>query len=52
MEDSITSHVKFFLGNKSNSYICTTQNARATFAKNIYEKIVVRRKLKGFQRRI
>ena len=34
----IASHVKVFLGNKYNSYIDTTQNAKITSTRNVYEK--------------
>ena len=48
----ITSHVKVFLGNKYNGYVHTARNAKVTSAKNVYEKTVMNRKKKGFQRRI
>ena len=52
MEFLITSHVKVLLGNKYNSYIHTARNAKVTSTRNIYEKAVMKRKKKGFQRRI
>ena len=52
MEVLITSHEKVFLGNKYNNYIDTAQNAKVTFAKNVYKKTVMKWKKKGFERRI
>ena len=46
----ITSHLKVFLGNKCNSYIRAAQNAKVTSTRNVYEKTVIKRKKKGFQR--
>ena len=48
----IASHVQVFLGNKYNSHVHSTQNAKVTSARNIYEKTVMKRKNKDFQRRI
>ena len=51
MEVLITSHVKVFCGNKCNSYIHTPRNAKVTSTKNVYEKTVIKRKKKHFQKR-
>ena len=48
----IASHVQVFLDNKCNIYVYNTQNAKVTSARNIYEKTVMKRKNKDFQRRI
>ena len=48
----ITSHVQVSLGNKYNSYIHSAPNAKVTSVRNIYEKTVMKRKNKDFQRRI
>ena len=48
----ITSHVKVLLGNKYNSYIHTERNAKVFSTKNVYEKTVMKRKKKGFLRRM
>ena len=45
-----TSHEKVFLGNKCNSYIHTARDAKLNCTRNIYEKTVMKRKKKGFQR--
>ena len=52
MEVLITSHVNVFLGNKYHSYIHTARYAQVTSTRNVYEKTVMKRKKKGFQRRI
>ena len=52
MEALIASHMKLFLGNKYASYIHTARNAKATVTRNVYEKTLMKRKKKGFQRRI
>ena len=52
MEVSITFHAKVFFGNKYNSYIHTARNAKVTSTRNNYEKTVMKRAKKGFQRRI
>ena len=44
--------MKVFLGNKCNSYIHTTRNAKVTSIRNVNEKIVMKQKKKGFERRI
>ena len=49
---AITSHVKVFLGNKHNVYIRSARNAKITSTRNVYEKTVMKRKKKSFQRRI
>ena len=41
-----------FLGDKYNSYTHFTRNVEVTSTKNVYEKTVMKRKKKGFQRRI
>ena len=46
MEALIASHMRLFLGNKY------ARNAKATVTRNIYEKTLMKRKKKGFQRRI
>ena len=45
MEVLMTSHVKVFLGNKYNSYIHTTRNAKVTFAGIVYGKTLMKRKV-------
>ena len=45
MDVLITSHMKVFLGNKYNSYIHTTRNAKVTSARIVYEKTVMKRKV-------
>ena len=45
MEVLITSHMKFFLGNKYNSYIHTARNAKVTSTRTVYEKTVMKRKV-------
>ena len=45
MEVLITSHMNVFLGNKYNSYIYTTRNAKATYTRIVYEKTVMKRKV-------
>ena len=45
MEVLITSHTKDFLGNKYNSYIHTARNAKATSARIVYEKTLMKRKV-------
>ena len=52
MEVSDTSHKKVFLGNEYISYIHTPRNAEVTFTRDFYEKIVMKWKKEGFQRRI
>ena len=52
MEVAIKSNVKIFLDNEYNSYIHTSRNAKVTSTRNVYEKTVMKRKQKGFQRRI
>ena len=52
MEVLITSYVKVCLGNKYISYIYTARNAKVTSTRNVYEKTVMKRKNKGYQRRI
>ena len=49
IEVLITSYVKVFVGNKYNSYVHTTRNAKV---RNVYEKTVMKRMNRGFQRRI
>ena len=44
MEVLIRSHVKVCLGNKYNSYIHTARSAKVTSTRNVYEKIVMKRK--------
>ena len=51
-EVMITSHVKVFLVNKYNSYTHTARYAKLTSTRNVYKKSVMKRKKKGFQRRI
>ena len=48
----IASHVKVFLVNKYNSCTHTARYAKVTSTRNVYEKSVMERKKKGFQRRI
>ena len=45
MEVLITSHTKDFLDNKYNSYIHTARNAKATSARIVYEKTLMKRKV-------
>ena len=52
MEVLITSPVKVFLSNKYSSYIHTAPNAKVISTRNVNEKTVMKRKKKGFQRRI
>ena len=52
MEVFMTSHVKVFLGNRYNSCIHTARNAKLTSTRSVYEKTVMKRNNKGFQRRI
>ena len=52
MEALIPSHMKLFLGNKYASYIHTARNPKATVTRNVYEKTLMKRKKKCFQRRI
>ena len=52
MEVLITLFVKVCLGNKYISYIYTPRNAKVTSTRNFYEKTVMKRKKKGYQRRI
>ena len=52
MEVLITSYVKVCLGNKYISYIYTARNAKGTSTRNVSEKTVMKRKNKGYQRRI
>ena len=52
MEFLITSCVKALLGNKYNSYIHPARNAKVTSTRDVYEKTVLKRKNKSFQRRI
>ena len=52
MEVLVTSPVKFFLGNKYSNSKHTARNAKVTSTRNVYEKNVMKRKKKGFQRRI
>ena len=52
MEVLITSCVKALLGNKYNSYIHAARNAKVTSTRDVYEKTVLKRKNKSFQRRI
>ena len=51
-EVMITSYVKVFLVNKCNSYTYTARYAKLTCTRNVYENSVMKRKKKGFQRRI
>ena len=44
IEVLITYHVKVFLGSKYSSYIHTARNAKLTSTKNVYKKIVMKRK--------
>ena len=46
MEVLITSHMKIFLANRSNSYAHTARNAKVTFTRIVYEKTVIKRTLK------
>ena len=50
MEVLITSHVKVFLGNKYKNYTNTAR--KVTYTRNVYEKTVMKRKMKGFERQI
>ena len=52
MEVLITLSVKVCLGNKYIGYIYTPRNAKVTSTRNFYEKTVMKRKKKGYQRRI
>ena len=52
MEVLITSYVKVCLGNKYISYIYTARNAKGTSTRIVSEKTVMKRKKKGYQRRI
>ena len=52
IEVLIISCVKALLGNKYNSYIHAPRNAKLTSTRDVYEKTVLRRKNKSFQRRI
>ena len=52
MEALIASHMKLLLGNKYASYIHTAWNPKASVTRNVYEKTLMKRKKKGFQRRI
>ena len=52
IEVLIISCVKASLGNKYNSYIHAPRNAKLTSTRDVYEKTVLRRKNKSFQRRI
>ena len=45
MEVLITSHMRFFLGNKSNSNIYTARNAKVTSTRIVYEKTVMKREV-------
>ena len=45
MEVLITSHMKIFLANRSNSYAHTARNAKVTFTRIVYEKTVMKRKV-------
>ena len=47
MEVLITSHMKIFLGNKSNSYTHTARNANVTSTRIVYDKTVMKRKFSG-----
>ena len=47
MEVLITSHMKIFLGNKSNSYAHTARNAKVTSTGIVYEKTVMKREFSG-----
>ena len=47
MEVFITSHMKIFLGNKSNSYTHTARNANVTSTRIVYEKTVMKHKFSG-----
>ena len=49
MEVLITSHVKVFLANK---YSYTLTARKVTYTRNVYEKTVMKRKMKGFERQI
>ena len=48
----VASHVKVFLGFKYNSHIHTARNTKVTSTRNVYEKTVMKRQKKAFQRRI
>ena len=43
--------VLIFFGNKYNRYVHTARNAKAASTRNVYEKIVMKSKKEGFQRR-
>ena len=47
MEVLITSHMKIFLGNKSNSYTHTARNAKVTSTRIVYEKTVTKCEFSG-----
>ena len=47
IEVLITSHMKFFLGNKHNSHIHTARNAKLTSTKIVYEKANQRKVFRG-----
>ena len=47
MEVLITSHMKIFLSNKSNSYTHTARNAKVTSTRIVYEKTVMKREFSG-----
>ena len=51
-EVMLTSYVKVFLVNKYNSYTHTARYAKLTSNRNVYENSAMKRKKKGFQRRI
>ena len=43
--------VLIFVGNKYNRWVHTARNAKVTSTRNVYEKIVMKCKKEGFQRR-
>ena len=45
MEVMITSHMKGFLGDKCNSYIHTSRNAKVTFIRIVYKKTAMKQKV-------
>ena len=45
MEVLITSHMKIFIANRSNSYAHTARNAKVTLTRIVYEKTVMKRKV-------
>ena len=51
IEVLITYHVKVFLSKKYNNYIHTAQNAKVA-TRNVYEKTLMKRKKKSFQRHV